>query len=110
MGSKKILLVDDEEVIVESAVILDYLQQQYDGQQAEQTALLDLRARITLAGLVTGAALRRQESRGAHFRTDYPEKREEWCKHFTDCQAIGIDRTGAMTDDVRIGQAAASMA
>ena len=86
------------------------LEQQYDGQQAEQTALLDLRARITLAGLVTGAALRRQESRGAHFRTDYPEKREEWCKHFTDCQAIGIDRTGAMTDDVRIGQAAASMA
>ena len=27
------ILVDDEEVIVESAVILDYLQQQYDGQQ-----------------------------------------------------------------------------
>ena len=27
------ILVDNEEVIVESAVILDYLQQQYDGQQ-----------------------------------------------------------------------------
>ncbi|CAN5200509.1 L-aspartate oxidase [soil metagenome] len=36
---------------------------------------------VTLAKLVTTAALWRQESRGGHFRTDFPETREEWRVH-----------------------------
>ncbi len=36
---------------------------------------------VTLAKLVTTAALWREESRGGHFRTDFPETREEWRVH-----------------------------
>ncbi len=39
-------------------------------------------ADLLLCGrLVTEAALLRQESRGAHYRTDFPEPREEWRRH-----------------------------
>ena len=36
---------------------------------------------VTLAMLVTKAALWREESRGGHFRSDFPEQREEWRVH-----------------------------
>jgi L-aspartate oxidase len=36
---------------------------------------------LTCARLVTEAALVREESRGAHFRRDYPQSREEWRRH-----------------------------
>jgi succinate dehydrogenase / fumarate reductase flavoprotein subunit len=39
---------------------------------------LDLNNLLTVSEIVTRAALIRQESRGAHFRDDYPEKSEKW--------------------------------
>jgi L-aspartate oxidase len=39
------------------------------------------RSFVTLAQLVAKAALWREESRGAHFRTDFPEPRDEWRSH-----------------------------
>lgn len=36
---------------------------------------------VTLATLVAKAALWREESRGGHFRTDFPEQREEFRVH-----------------------------
>ena len=36
---------------------------------------------VTLAQLVTRAALWREESRGGHFRSDFPEQREEFRVH-----------------------------
>jgi L-aspartate oxidase len=36
---------------------------------------------LTCARLVTEAALMREESRGAHFRRDFPAPREEWRRH-----------------------------
>ncbi len=39
---------------------------------------VELRGMLTCARLVTEAALLREESRGAHFRRDFPETREDW--------------------------------
>jgi L-aspartate oxidase len=36
---------------------------------------------LTCARLMTEAALLRAESRGAHYRADFPESREEWRRH-----------------------------
>jgi L-aspartate oxidase len=36
---------------------------------------------VTVARLIAEAALLREESRGAHFRTDFPEPRDEWKRH-----------------------------
>jgi L-aspartate oxidase len=36
---------------------------------------------VTLATLVTRAALWREESRGGHFRSDFPERSDEWRVH-----------------------------
>jgi L-aspartate oxidase len=41
----------------------------------------ETRNSLLVARLVTLAALRREESRGAHFRHDFPIARELWCRH-----------------------------
>lgn len=41
----------------------------------------DLRNRIMVSRLVTETALMRTESRGGHFRKDYPKCRNSWLKH-----------------------------
>jgi L-aspartate oxidase len=41
----------------------------------------ELRALLTCGRLAAEAALAREESRGAHYRTDFPEPREEWRRH-----------------------------
>ncbi|HID47377.1 MAG TPA: fumarate reductase subunit A [Methanothermococcus okinawensis] len=38
----------------------------------------EFKSMLTVAELVTRCALERKESRGAHYRSDYPETREEW--------------------------------
>ncbi len=44
---------------------------------------LELKNMIQVAGLITDAALSRQNSVGAHFRSDYPRKSAGWQDHIT---------------------------
>ena len=43
---------------------------------------------LTCSRLVAEAALLREESRGAHFRTDFPEPRAEWRRHVVFRKAV----------------------
>jgi L-aspartate oxidase len=44
-----------------------------------------LRSLVTVAYLMSRAALRREESRGGHYRTDFPERHDEtWGHHCSD--------------------------
>ena len=47
----------------------------------------ELRAALVCARLATEAALRREESRGAHYRADFPEPKEAWRRHLIFRQA-----------------------
>jgi succinate dehydrogenase / fumarate reductase, flavoprotein subunit len=42
---------------------------------------LDLDNLLTVSEIVARAAIERKESRGAHFRDDYPDKSEDWAKY-----------------------------
>ena len=48
---------------------------------------------VTLAKLVTKAALWRVESRGGHFRTDFPNRNEDWEFHSIQKQGEAIGRS-----------------
>jgi L-aspartate oxidase len=55
---------------------------------------------VTLASLVTRAALWREESRGGHFRSDFPERSDKWRVH--SIQASG--REISPDDKINFGQ------
>lgn len=62
--------------------------------ETEQVETADLEAleaanMAQVAWLIACAALERRESRGAHFRTDYPQTLEEWRRHIVLRQSAG---------------------
>jgi succinate dehydrogenase/fumarate reductase flavoprotein subunit len=50
---------------------------------AEGARVLDLRAGLDCARVIVTAAIFREESRGAHWRADFPETLERWFGHVT---------------------------
>ena len=61
---------------------------------------------VTLATLVAKAALWREESRGGHYRTDFPEQREEFREHSV--QRLGTQINSAPLIDFRDQEASAA--
>jgi L-aspartate oxidase len=60
--------------------------------EADRAPVADppLRNLITVARLVARAALRREESRGGHFRADFPQRDDRnWKRHVLDVRAAG---------------------
>jgi len=51
---------------------------------------LDLHNLLTVSEMITRAALERKESRGAHFRTDFPAKRAAFEKHSVVSKGAGV--------------------
>jgi L-aspartate oxidase len=49
----------------------------------EEPAGWELQNSLLVARTVAAAALAREESRGVHYRSDFPETREEWKRHIS---------------------------
>lgn len=66
--------------------------------------LLALRNLLDLAPVIAGSALRRTESRGAHYRTDHPERNDQkWLVHTV--AVLGPDGDAHLSDEpVRLGR------
>jgi fumarate reductase (CoM/CoB) subunit A len=47
---------------------------------------LELKNMITVAEIIVKCALERKESRGAHYRSDYPETKDEWKGNLVVCK------------------------
>ena len=63
---------------------------------------------VTLAQLVARGALWREESRGGHYRTDFPEQKEEFKVH--SIQRIGTGISTAAELDFSTGEKATEQA
>ncbi len=58
----------------------------------------ELRAALVCARLATEAALRREESRGAHFRSDFDQPEEAWRRHLVFRQTQIEEAAGDLAD------------
>ena len=57
----------------------------WDTQLRGEGELTGIGIMVTTAQLIARAAMRRTESRGAHFRSDYPDRNDiDWSRHVTD--------------------------
>jgi L-aspartate oxidase len=53
---------------------------------SDSSNLLERKNMVIVASLITEAALQRTESRGGHYRTDYPERNDhKWQGHYLSC-------------------------
>jgi L-aspartate oxidase len=78
---EKVGLERDEAGLREALATLEGWEARLSATKPESLAGLELRNLVTVGRLATHAALTRRESRGAHFRLDYPQPSPEWERH-----------------------------
>ncbi|NLL96752.1 MAG: L-aspartate oxidase [Clostridiaceae bacterium] len=75
-------IIRNEESLSEAMEIISGLKSEIEGVKVVHTHHMELINMLTLASLVVKAAILRQESRGAHYRTDYPATDDQnWLKN-----------------------------
>ena len=74
-------IVRNQEDLLSTLNFLKECLQLVTDKAAAKVAELDLHSQLLVSLLMTQAALARQESRGGHYRLDYPERKEEWRHH-----------------------------
>ena len=67
----------------EAAQRLDFWRHAIDSLAPAEPRAWELENMLTLSRLATAAALEREESRGTHHRSDFPEPRDEWRVHLS---------------------------
>ena len=77
----KVGIIRSGEELIQTAATLATWQRSIP--RATDRPSYELNNLVLCARLMAEAALLREESRGAHFRTDFPESRPEWQKHIT---------------------------
>ena len=62
---------------------LDAIESQLKRYETDDLDLLSWREKhkLTAAKIIVASALQRKESRGGHYRSDYPEQQDEWQRH-----------------------------
>jgi len=76
---ERVGIVRDADGLAEAAAVLAAWEAA--GRAPVDRADHELANLVTCARLVANAALTREESRGVHYRRDFPEPREEWRRH-----------------------------
>lgn len=79
--SRNMGIVRNQEDLEMALGKLQDLEEKMAGKTAATPAMLDLYSQLLVSRLMTQAALARKESRGGHYRLDYPETKEAWRHH-----------------------------
>ncbi|UWG97747.1 L-aspartate oxidase [Dehalobacter sp. DCM] len=75
----KVGIIRDNAGLIEARAMLNMLKEKFEPRCYIEE--LELGNMLTLGSIIIMAALEREESRGAHFRRDYPKADECWQKH-----------------------------
>ncbi|MBN1808240.1 MAG: L-aspartate oxidase [Planctomycetes bacterium] len=78
---RQVGMVRNGEPLASADRALRYWWRYVDSVPVHTAADVTLRNMLTVARFITHAALLREESRGAHYRTDFPKTSEEWRRH-----------------------------
>ncbi len=79
--TQKVGVVRSEKSLKEAIEVINSLAEVFDF-EANTVETFEFKNLLIVAKLITEAALKRKESRGVHFREDFPKQRKAWRKHF----------------------------